>query len=218
MNCLLIAATSAEIAPFLKHYSLTNKKTFIEFDLQILITGVGIMATTNALTKYLCNHKPDIIINAGIAGCFDKNIELGYVVAVKKDIVADLGVMENGNWVDIFDMKMIKPNEYPYKNKGLINKNVELLKRSTLLQVNAITVNQISTNKKTIDLFLQKYKPSIETMEGAAVHFVAQQFDVPFIQIRGVSNYVGERNKLKWNFKDAIKNTNQVLVHFFESL
>jgi futalosine hydrolase len=218
MNCLLIAATSAEIAPFLKHYSLTNKKTFIEFDLQIIVTGVGIMATTNALTKYLCNNKPDMIINVGIAGCYDKKIELGYVVAVKKDIVADMGVMENGQWNDMFDMKMVKPNEHPYKNKGLTNTNVELLKRTTLLQVNAITVNQISTNKKMIDAFLQKYKPSIETMEGAAVHFVAQQFNVPFVQVRGISNYIGERNKTKWKIKEAIKNSNQVLVHFFESL
>jgi futalosine hydrolase len=218
MRCLLIAATSTEIAPFLKHYRTTNKTLYIDFELDILITGVGIMATTNALTKLLCHNTPDAIINVGIAGAFNKKFDLGTAVAIKKDIVADMGVWEKNTWVDMFDLKMVKPNTAPYKNKGLTNQNKELLERSKLPLANAITVNQISTNKKLIDAFIEKYKPDVETMEGAAIHYVAQQFNVPYLQIRGISNYIGERNKTKWQIKAAIQNSNQVLIRLLESL
>ncbi|MCH5683849.1 hypothetical protein LWM68_06005 [Niabella sp. W65] len=39
---------------------------------------------------------------------------------------------------------------------------------------------------------------------------------IPFLQIRGISNYVGERDKRKWNFKDAIDNLNNELVRIVE--
>ncbi len=218
MKCLLIAATNFEIASFLKHFKTTNKTDYIEFELQILITGVGIMATATALTKYLCNNKSDVIINVGIAGCYNKNIELGKVVVIKKDVVADMGVLEKDNWIDMFDLKLLRPNEKPYHNKGIINQNKEWIKRTNLLAVNAVTVNQISTNKKIIANFINKYKPTTESMEGAAVHYVAQQFNIPYLQIRGISNYIGERNKAKWKMQQAIINSNAVLIGLLKSL
>ncbi|ULT38317.1 hypothetical protein KRR40_24600 [Niabella defluvii] len=53
-------------------------------------------------------------------------------------------------------------------------------------------------------------------MEGAALHYVALMEKIPFLQIRGISNYVGERDKRKWNFKDAIDNLNNELVRIVE--
>ena len=52
----------------------------------------------------------------------------------------------------------------------------------------------------------------IESMEGAALHYVALMERVPFLQIRAVSNYAGERDKRKWNFGDSIGNLNRELV------
>jgi futalosine hydrolase len=36
---------------------------------------------------------------------------------------------------------------------------------------------------------------------------------IPFLQIRSVSNYIGQRNKNKWNSKDAITNLNQEIIN-----
>jgi futalosine hydrolase len=99
-----------------------------------------------------------------------------------------------------------------------VNKNKVWLQRTNLPQVNAITVNQIITNKALLQKIATKYKPTIESMEGAALHYVCIQHNVPFVQIRGISNYVGERNKSKWKIKEAIRNSNQVLIYLFESL
>jgi len=52
----------------------------------------------------------------------------------------------------------------------------------------------------------------IESMEGAAFHYVCLQEAVPFLQLRAVSNMIGERDKTKWLMKEAIDNLNKELI------
>jgi futalosine hydrolase len=63
-----------------------------------------------------------------------------------------------------------------------------------------------------------KFDPQIETMEGAALHYICLQENVPFLQLRSISNYVGERNKEKWKLKEAIDNLNEALVKIVDKL
>ena len=53
-------------------------------------------------------------------------------------------------------------------------------------------------------------------MEGAALHYVCLMEKIPFLQIRSISNYVGERNKRNWNMKEAIANLNKKLIEFVQ--
>ena len=50
------------------------------------------------------------------------------------------------------------------------------------------------------------FLPSIESMEGAYVHYVCIKENIPFIHLRAISNYVGERDKSQWQIKLAINN------------
>jgi futalosine hydrolase len=207
-----------EIEPFLNHFHKSEKITFLDFELHILITGVGLMAATYQLTGYLNKNKPDLVIMAGIAGCFDKQTALGKVFVVKTEWLADCGVMEKKQWLDLFDLQLLHPNRFPFANRKLENKHLELMKRTRLTKVNAVTVNQIQTSPARNRIIYDKYKPKIESMEGAALHYVAIQEQVPFLQIRGVSNYIGDRNKNNWKISKAIGNCNKVLIRLFESL
>lgn len=218
MHCLLVAATAAEIAPFTDHLAQTEKLVHIDFDIDILITGIGAVSATYALTRYLQHKRPELIIQAGVAGCFDPSIEQGAVFAVHKEAFADLGVQEKNGFQSIFEMGLAGGNETPFKKSMLVNPNKTLLKRSRLKKVNAITVNEISTSKKRIKEYQEIYHPMLESMEGAALHYVCLQENIPFMQLRSVSNTVGERNKTKWNLPLAIDNLNKVLVRLLEGL
>ena len=55
-------------------------------------------------------------------------------------------------------------------------------------------------------------------MEGAALHYVARESNIPFVQIRAISNYIGERDKSKWEMKSAIDNLNQTLIKYIDHL
>jgi futalosine hydrolase len=100
----------------------------------------------------------------------------------------------------------------PYKKGWLINTNKEVLKKTKLKIVKGISVNQISTSKQMIKFYRDVFDPVTESMEGAALHYVCLMENVPFVQIRSISNYIGERNKKKWDMMDSIANLNDTLI------
>jgi futalosine hydrolase len=42
--------------------------------------------------------------------------------------------------------------------------------------------------------------------------------NLPFVQMRGISNYIGERNRKKWNVNESINNLNYELIKFITQL
>ena len=54
-------------------------------------------------------------------------------------------------------------------------------------------------------------------MEGAALHYVCLMEKIPFIQLRSISNYIGERNKKKWNMQESINNLNEHLIRLIKN-
>ena len=200
MHLLVIAATEIEIAPF-----MAQNKTA-----EYLITGVGAPACIYQLVKKLQLNKYDAVIQAGIAGTFNPGILLGETVLVQKDFFADLGILEKDELKNLFDVGLAQKNEAPYNDGWLENENKFLL-QSTLKKTTAITVNTVGDDKKIINQYVKKYHPDIESMEGAAFHYVCLKEKIPFIQLRTISNFVGERNKLKWKMNEAITNLNIAL-------
>jgi futalosine hydrolase len=218
MNCLVVSATVLEIKPFIQHCRTTSKLDYIDLQLDFLVTGVGSLNASYGLMKHLQVKKPDIVIMAGIAGAFDQSLILGDVVAVKNESLADLGVNEKDGYQDVFDLKLLAANEFPFKQKKLTNPFKVLMERTKLPLVGSVTVNQITASKKTAELYQTKYKAKIENMEGAALHLVCMKENIPFVQIRSISNYVGERNKQKWKLKEAVQNLNKELIRLVEGL
>ncbi len=174
------------------------------------------LQTTYSLTRQFYLKKPGMVIQAGVAGCFDKEQELAKTWMVKEEIMADLGAEENGQFTDVFDLQFIKKNQFPFTKKRLINPNNKAMGLFKLPTGTAVTVNEITTSKKRISTLLKKYNPLLESMEGAALHFVCLKENIPFVQIRSVSNYIGVRDKSKWKLKEAVKNLNRELIHFIE--
>ena len=145
-------------------------------------------------------------------------MKLGNVVAVKEDMLGDTGVEEDGKWKDIFDLKLEKPGYPPFEKKRLPNHHLEKYNLLKLPEVSSITINEISTKRDRIQQLIKKYNPALESMEGAALHYVCREMGVPFLQIRAISNYIGERDKTKWKMKEAIDNLNQHVLKYVDQL
>ncbi len=213
MNCLIVAATAREIGPFLDQY---RSNLFRNTD--ILVTGIGLTAAVYHLTKQFCIKKPGLVIQAGVAGCFNQQIPLGSVLVVKQEAVGDESVVELKKLKTLFDLKLVPQDTYPYKKGWLINPDTALLKKTKLKAVKGISVNQISTNPKMIQFYREHFNPVTESMEGAALHYVCLMEKIPFLQIRSLSNYIGERNKKKWDMQKSILNLNHELLRLLQSL
>ena len=216
-NYLVIAATAREIMPFLDHYRDTANNRIDGPGIDILITGIGLVATTYSLTRQLHTRRPDLIIQAGLAGSFDQAISLSSVVVVKQEAIADQSVLESGELKTVFDLGLARPNQFPF-SKGCLPNKTAIIKKLKLQKVNAITVNEITTSKQKIGLYRQKFDPVIESMEGAALHYVGLMEKIPFIQLRSISNYIAERNKKNWELEKSIKNLNNELIRLLDHI
>ena len=214
MKILVAAATPIEISPFLKQL---REDPLLFSNTDVLITGIGLTATTYTLSKQFQIYKPDLVIQAGVGGCFDKTKPLGTVVAVKQETIADQSVIEINQLKTLFDLKLVPHNQFPYRNGWLINKN-ELLKNIKLQKVKGISVNEITTSRKKMIFYEKHFSPVVESMEGAALHYTCLMENIPFIQIRAMSNYIAERNKKKWNMKESVDNLNNELVKTLKNI
>jgi len=217
MNCLLIAATTKEIEPFLA-WLQTPKAAENKTLPDVLITGIGLTATTYHLTRQLQLKKYDLVIQAGVAGCFNKNISLGSVVAVKMDTIADQSVIELQQLKTLFSLQLLPANQFPYSNTWLVNPYKDLLKKTKLKSVKSISVNEITTSKKKVAFYNETFNAVTESMEGAALHYTCLMEGVPFVQLRSMSNYIAERNKKNWNMKESIVNLNAALIQLVENI
>lgn len=177
--------------------------------IEYLVTGVGMMETTFSLTKKLHTSEFDLVINAGIAGSFDRDLKIGEVVMVKEEILSELGAEDGDDFIPVSEMGL--KAEWQWKNSP----SFEFL---PFKQVRSVTVNNVHGNEKSITKIVERLDPQIENMEGAAVFFVCQKHKVPFIELRAISNYVERRDKDKWNIPLALSELKNALAHVIGSV
>ena len=207
MQVLLIAATAYEIGPFIKQHPFAD----------YLITGVGSPMAIYHISKRLQQVEYDLVVQAGIAGSFTESLPLASVVFVMQDNFADVGISAKNSFTTIFENGFAGQNEFPFTKGWLLNTGIppEL---PALKRVSGITINTVTDNPEQIKMLALKYNAEVETMEGAALHYTCLMEKVPFIQLRSISNYVGERDKQQWKMDEAIDNLNNTLAEIFSSL
>lgn len=206
MKTLVVAATKAELTFLYQHFNLQEGDFIEDKNFDVLITGVGMVATAFSLGKHL-SSKYNLVLNLGIAGGFDRSMELGKVVNITEDTFAELGAEDGENFLSITDLGF---GENTYKSNSTIN--------TSLPQVSGITVNRVSGNEKNIKNLTKRLNPATESMEGAAILYACYHEKIDCLQIRSISNYVEPRNKDSWKIGLAIKNLNDWAISFLTDM
>jgi len=213
---LIVAATQAEVVPLTKgnlnlpEGELVTINIWVNQQVDILITGVGAIPTVFHLTRAIHTKKYDLIVNAGIAGAYQRKLEIGEVVVISEDLFADYGVDDRGNFVSLFDAGLADPNKFPFRNGRLTWPYEEIFIHSAEFQrVKGITVSTSSGSEARISELVKLYSPAIETMESAAVFYSCLLSKIPFICLRAISNYVEPRNIASWNISKAVSALNE---------
>ncbi len=207
MNILIVAATKQEVLSTINY--LTEKKTALNIEVDILITGVGMVATAFEMGK-ISRKKYDLAINAGIAGAFKGGYEYGHIVLVKEDYFAELGAEDHDNFLPIDDLGFGTQKTLPFGDAGLINPDYK--------KVKSITVNTVHGNRNTIEDIIKRFEPDIETMEGAAFFYSCNQLGLNCLQLRAISNKVEERNTKNWQIALAITALNNALISLLNDI
>lgn len=206
MKILLVTATQEELGSIDSVKKLQS--TFP--DLEFLITGIGMVKATYSLTSAIHHKKPDFILHTGICGSFNKTFPIGTVLNILSEEFADIGYDDNGRFIPMTEKDEAFIN-------GKLKNNIDWGKRLKLNSVKGITVNTVNGEKSAIDKVIQQFHPDIESMEGAAIAYICLKQNIPFAEIRAVSNFVEPRDVNNWNIPLAMKNlttiTPEILHH-----
>jgi futalosine hydrolase len=210
MQIAIVSATDFEQNLF--DFNALQKQHSVKF----YTHGIGLMLSTFHLSE-IVKSKPDLIIQCGLAGTYQYHLKIGETVIVENEILGDTGAQDHMDQLDLFDMQLMNVNEFPFSNSMLKNEYVTHLNTS-LKKVTGLTVNLSSGNASTIELRKKKYNADIETMEGAVLHYVCLQKEIPHIQFRAISNLVEPRNKDNWKIKEAIESYTLAITEFIHQI
>ena len=171
-------------------------------EIDVLITGVGMVATAAWCSRALTQTSYDLALNVGVCGSFDAFIEPGTVVHVVSDRLAELGAEDDDRFLTLEEMELSGESEFVNLDPPSIP---EL---DQLPAVTGITVNTVHGNARSIAAVTHRFSPQVESMEGAAFMSACLNHKVAFAQVRAVSNLVEPRNRESWKMADAIRNLN----------
>ncbi len=192
----------------------------------VLHTGIGKINAASAVTALLEHYKPETLIITGCCGAYpDQGLNRGDLILASQEICADEGVLtpegfrafatlgfsllrSKGNGLESHfeaDAKLLE-NARPY---------LERFAREEGLNLGIGALVTVSTCSGTLQsgLEMQARTGGLgENMEGAAVAQICRQYQVPFLELRGVSNMVEERDLARWDLQGAAETAQQALV------
>lgn len=224
MRILVVAATSMEIAPFVERLGegsarepRLNRYTCGGHDVDILVTGVGMVATAAWTSRVLAQSRCDFGLNLGLCGSFDRTLEPGQAVHVVSDRIAELGAEAGDTFLTIQELGLVRDDEFPFAG-GRLENAAPILNPAIarLPAVHGITVNTVHGNAQSISDVARRFQPQVESMEGAAFMYACLIHGVAFAQVRTVSNVVEPRNRNAWTLPDAIRNLAGAALHIVE--
>ncbi len=220
MKLLIVSATSIEIKPLLAElgrgrilqHHITRYR-FKHFQVDVLITGVGMVPTAVFTSMVLGRYAYDAVINAGICGSFNREIPIGKLLNITSDCLPETGAEDGEHFLSIIDLKLLDQDEFPFYGGKLINDSVfDSSLINGLLISTGVTVNTVHGNAVKIDAFMQRHPADIESMEGAAFIYACKMHKVRHLQVRSVSNYIEDRDVSKWDIPLAVSNLNHFLL------
>jgi futalosine hydrolase len=178
-------------------------------DVDVLATGVGPVEAACSVTRALAQERYRLLINAGLGGAIDGAAEIGEGVAVIDDVL-ELG-LEDGRPIVLPEGHRVvdRAHSDPHLVAALVKRGVRAL--------HGITVGRVTSTEETAAR-LARMGLQVESMEGFAVLRAAQVAGVPAIELRGISNRVGSRERSGWNFDAGMRGLQAALQLFLELL
>ena len=225
MRVLVVAATTAEVDPFVAGLSRVadtgpRSARYIGagHEIDVLITGIGMVATSTWCSRALCAEQFDAALNLGVCGSFKASFKPGSVVNVVADRLVELGAEDGDAFLTIQQMKLLGDDEFPFTGGRLVNASTPpFAAMNGLSKVEGITVSTVHGNEASIARVRDRFHPDVESMEGAAFMYACLVHGVPFAQVRAISNVVERRNRPAWKLTEAITELALVARRILES-
>lgn len=152
-------------------------------NIQHILTGVGKTKSATHLTKNICLHKPDLVLNIGTAGSFSNKV--GDIIIATRFIDRDYeatklpGIECEIDGMELIQDECLRDWVLNYEKPGVCS---------------------------TGDTFITDANPSygdVVDMEAFALAYVCKEFNVPFLSVKYVTDIIGQNSVELWENKLA---------------
>lgn len=195
----------------------------------LVVTGIGVVNTAHALAQYLArNPKPSLVIQTGIAGAFvPAKVDVGAVLLADTEIYGDTGVLTPDGWrpmeeigIPLVAATASQPARFNYfpLDPTLVARAEHAAGSRIARTGKFLTLSQVTGVRTIGDELFARFGTLCESMEGAAAAHVCALHGVPFLEVRGVSNLVENRDRSKWRIKEAADAAQNVVLSLIENL
>lgn len=174
-----------------------------------LLTGVGPVEAGCRVAQALAQMRYRLVVNVGVAGAFAGAARVGEGVVVRDERME-------------VDLESGSPLELPGDERVIdrVAADAALVKELHLLgypALHGITVNRVTATEATAAR-LAALGAQVESMEGFAVLRAAELAGVPALELRGISNRVGERTQSGWDLPAGIAATQRITHALFHAI
>ena len=231
-NLLLLSATEIEsgtIQSALEDAKITQQvgKTAIAGNLwgwrcTLLHTGIGTVNAAHALTCQLEQQLPDLVIQFGIGGAYvPTGLPIRSVVLATEEVYGDVGVVTPEGWKPVNEIGIpLVHGDPPRFNRFPLDPQL-VATAAGICGVRSgtfVTVSQCSGVQAVGDALHSRFNALCESMEGAAAAHICTLYDVPFLEVRGISNLVEDRQPARWDIPGAADAAQSALIKIISNM
>jgi len=194
-------------------------------------TGIGMVNTAAGLTFILTRHRPSLILMLGCAGAYTgSGLDLCDLAVASEEIYAEMGIRTRRKWNDwrCTGLPVLEkdghffysrfPLDPAWRDRALRVAQQTPAPGVHVLSGPFVTVSQVSADAWAARRMALRFQGAVaENMEGAAAAHVALRFGIPFLEIRGISNLVGNRNRKTWKLREAAEQSEKVALSLIGS-
>jgi futalosine hydrolase len=202
MSTLVITAVAAEAAAVVsggRAVRIGPYEGLHEHGVTAVPAGVGPARAAACAGTLLALERWDLVVSAGIGGGFAGKAGVGELVLADRVVHADLGAESPLGFLPIDALGL------GAATTRLDETRVALVATRTAVVVGAVlTVSTVTGTAERAAELTAAHDPSAEAMEGAGVLAAACAHGVPFLELRGISNLVGPRDRDAWDLPAAL--------------
>lgn len=190
--------------------------------------GVGKINAAAATAVMIDRYQPQLVINTGCAGAYvGSGLSIGNLVVASEEILADDGVIVADGWKDLRYMNLPSVEQGGVSCHNILPLSRHASEKSMqladyygvfLMRGRSATVSTCSGTHQYAAELSNRWNALTENMEGAAVAQVCLRCGVDCLEIRGVSNMVGERDLKKWDIPLAVEAAQRFVLKYLEEM
>ena len=177
---------------------------------EVVVSGVGPVAAALATARSLSGGGVHLAISAGIGGAYlASGLQPGDLALSSEIIHADLGAWDAGTWLNLDDLglSVLPGGAHSARFPAWIEAQA-VAERLGAAYGPMLTLSSVTGDHPTANMLAARSPGALtEGMEGAGVAHAALLAGVPVVEVRGVSNLVGPRDRAAWRLPEALAAT-----------